>query len=153
MINAMKHKIVAITPPGAIVDAGSFTCASVDTKGWDWCTIIILLGATDIAMAALKLQHADADSAHADITGGSFASATMTNGSAAALPAASGATGDNTMHAIQVDCRNVKRFLKLVATAGDGSAGTYMTAFAILSRGKEAPNSLTERGFAQEIAV
>lgn len=150
MIDQLRQKIVAITPPGAIVDDASWTTASIDTKGWDYCTVVVLFGAMDIAMAALKLQSSDTDGSYADITNGNFASGTQPDGTASSLPSA---TSDNTMFAIHVDCKKNKRYLDLVATGGDGTAGTYAVAFAILSRGREVPNTKAERGYAQELFV
>ena len=52
----LETKILPITPPGAIVDNASLTCAEVDSLEFDWVDFFIYLGATDVAMAALKLQ-------------------------------------------------------------------------------------------------
>ena len=150
MVNAMNQKIVAITPPAAISDNASPTTASIDTKGWDWATIYVHFGAMDIAMAAFKLQQSDTDSNYADITGANFSTGTLTDGTSAALPSA---TADNGFWAFQVDLRAVKRYLDLVITTGDGAAGTYVTAWAVLSRGSAAPNTFAERGLAGEILV
>lgn len=146
----MNQKIVAISPPAVISDNASPTTASIDTKSYDHATIIVHFGAMDIAMAAFKLQESDTDGSYADITGANFASGTLSSGSAAALPAA---TADNGFWAFQVNLKGRKRFLDLVITTGDGAAGTYVTAFAILSRGETLPNSMSERGFAGEIIV
>ena len=64
-------KIVSITPPAAIVDNASFTTAAVDTIGFGKVAIVFSLGATDIAMTALKLQESDDSgmSGATDITG------------------------------------------------------------------------------------
>lgn len=153
MVSVMDQKVQLITAPGAIVDNASLTTTSIDTKGWDWLTVLIILGATDIAMAALKLQTSDTDSSYADLDGADFNGDTMSDGNAAALPAASGATGDNTIHAIQVNLKGKKRFFDLVATGGDGTSGAYIMAVAILSRGETAPSTFAGRGFAQELLV
>lgn len=146
----MNTKFVAITPPGAISDNASPTTASIDTKGFNFATIIVHFGAMDIAMAAFKLQESDTDSNYADITGANFSTGTLSNGSAAALPSA---TADNGFWAFQVPLQGRKRYLDLVITTGDGAAGTYVTAFALLSNADEAPNTFAERGFAGEIIV
>jgi hypothetical protein len=145
MINLQNVKFVAITPPAAIVDNDVFVTAALDTKGWDYAVILILFGAMDIAMAALKLQHSEASdmSGATDVTGGNFA----TSGT---LPAD---TADNTFVAWYVDCRNKKRYLDVVATGGNGSAGTYMTAIAILGRGEQQPSTAALRGLAQQLIV
>jgi hypothetical protein len=146
MIDVNNQKIVAITPPGAIVDNAGFTTAAIDTKGFAHLQIVVLFGAMDIAMAALKAQESDDSgmSGAADITG-------TVGGTAFTLPSA---TADNTLLAININLKgNRKRYIDLVATGGDGAAGTYFTAFAVLSRAQELPNSATERGFTTEVFV
>lgn len=145
MIETQNMKIVAVTPPGAIVDNAALTTASIDTLGYDYADIFVHFGAMDIAMVALKLQEADADTGYADITGGDFSV------SPATLPSA---TADNTFLAWHVNLAGGrKRFLDVVATGGDGSAGTYCTIFAVLTRARNVPNTAAKRGFGQELFV
>lgn len=142
MISLQDCKFVSITPPGAIVDDASYTTASVDTKGWDYLTVVTYLGATDIAMAALKLQTSDTDGSYADLTGADYSVTTLPS-----------ATDDNKFFLIEVDLRGKKRYFDLVATAGNGAAGTYLTAFAILSRGSKGVSSDAARGIADTLQV
>jgi hypothetical protein len=141
----MKHsanqKIVAVTPPGAIVDNAAFTTAAIDTLGFVQLKIIVLFGAMDIAVAAMKLQESDDSgmSGATDISGADFTGA---------YPSA---TADNTMYAFHVDLRGKKRYIDLSLTGGDGTAGTYATVIAVLSRAQECPNTAAERGFAGEL--
>jgi hypothetical protein len=151
MIKSLEQKIVLVTPPGAIVDAASLTTGSIDTKGYDWLDVFVIIGATDIAMTALKIQYSDTDGSYGDVPNGNFATGLLPDGAAAALPAASGATGDNTVHAWHGPTR--KRFYDVVATGGDGTAGAYIMVVAILSRPKESPNTTAERGLAQELHI
>lgn len=146
MIEAMKQKIVAITHPGAIVDNAAFTTATVDTRGFAFVTIVLLLGALDVALAAFKLREGNASdmSDAADVSGADFSV------SPATLPAA---TDDNKLYAVQVNLKGRKRYLDLSLTGGDGAAGTYAAAFAILSHASEVPASAEARGFAQELIV
>lgn len=142
MINTQSQKIVPITPPGAIVDNAAITTTEIDTLGFDYCDIYVFLGALDIAVAALKISQSDvAGSGHADITGGDYTGA---------FPSA---TDDNKIYAFHVNLLGKKRYLDLVLTGGDGSTGTYATAFAVLSRAKEHPNTAAERGVAAELFV
>lgn len=152
---AQNTKVVNVIPPQAIKDNGSWTANPVDTKDWDYATFYFHVGATDIAMAALKLQESDDDAsadAYADVAGAVFGGASVTDidGVASALPSA---TDDNKVFAIEVDCRNVERYLKPVATAGDGSTGTFLSALCVLSRGKITPVTAAERGAAQILRV
>ena len=84
-------------------------------------------------MAALKMQSSDASgSGFADVTGLDCNGDTDIDGSAAALPSA---TDDNSLVVFQVDLRGQKRYFDLVATAGNGSTGSFGSAVAILSKG------------------
>ena len=148
MINTLAQKLVLVTPPGAIVDNASLATTSIDTKGFDQLDVYVIVGATDIAMAALKIQYSDTDSAYADVPNGNFATGTLPTGSAATLPSA---TADNTVFAWHGAPK--KRFYDVVATGGDGTAGAYIMVIAILSRAKESPNTTAERGLSQELFV
>lgn len=146
MINQQAVKTVAITPPAAIVDNAAFTTTAIDTIGFRYLTIYVLIGALDIAIAAMKAQESDDSgmSGAVDISGADFSV------SPATLPAA---TDDNKLYAVHIDLRGRKRYIDLSLTGGDGTAGTYATVWAVLSRGEEDPNSATERGLAQELTV
>lgn len=144
-------KFVSMTPPAAIVDNTSYTTAEVDTKGWDYAQIYCYLGATDVAMTALAVTESDTTgSGHANVTGLVVGTSDNIDGSTSALPTS---TDDNKCMIFDIDLRGRKRFLDLTATAGDGSTGTYMTAWCILSRGNEAPVSSTERGADEVLRV
>lgn len=145
-------KFVSITPPAAIVDNASYTTAAIDTKGFDYANIYCYLGATDIAMAALKVQESDDSgmSGAVDVTGLVYGTSTNKAGSTSSLPSA---TDDNKCFCFSVDLRGRKRYLDVVATAGDGAAGTYMAAFAVLSKSEEGCDTATERGLGDVLIV
>lgn len=130
-------KIVGVVNPAAIVDNGSFTASIIDSLGFNRALVVCHFGATDIAMAALKLQAGAASNGSdaADVTGLTHADA---------LPSA---TDDNKLFAFDVDLTGLERYLKLVATAGDGTAGTYMSAFVILYNPNIVPVTTLARGF------
>lgn len=137
-------KFVQVIAPAAIVDAASFTTNEVDTLGYNYATFIFNLGATDIAMTALKVQESDATgSGFADVAGADLSSATDIDGAATALPSA---TDDNNVIVIQLDLRGRKRYLDLVATAGNGAAGTFASAVCVLSQADVAPESVSAAG-------
>lgn len=147
MLHLLNSKYVAVTSPNAILDDASATTNEIDTLGFDYCTILVQLGATDIAMGALKVQESDTSgSDFADVTG-LVASGTTGDGR---LPTA---TDDNKVFAFFIDLRGRKRYLDLVATAGNGSLGTYVSAVAILSRAATAPSSSSGRGLGGQFAV
>lgn len=139
-------------PPGAIVDNAAFTSNVIDTVGYDRALILVTLGALDIAVAALKVQEADAKSSAtaltsgADVTGLVFGTSNTIAGSASTLPAA---TDDNKVYAFEIDLRNRKRYLQVALTGGDGAAGSYASAVAILSKGETIPVTASDRGCGQ----
>ena len=146
MIEALKTKVVAVTPPAAIVDNAAFPTTIIDTLGFAFVTIVVLLGALDIAVAAFKLQESNASdmTGAVDVDGADFSVAPAT------LPAA---TDDNHLFALHVNLKGRKRYLDLQLTGGDGTAGTFATAFAVLSRPSIAPSDAAGRGFTQELIV
>jgi hypothetical protein len=143
MIHTQKEKVVLVTSPAAIVDNAAVTTASIDTNGFDYAKILVILGATDIAVAALKLRQSDNDSDYSDVEGGDFA----TDGT---LPSA---TDDNKVFAFNVDMLGKKRYLDVTLTGGDGTAGAYFTVVALLSKGKTGPSDAASRGVAGELFV
>lgn len=145
-MNAIQSsKFVQVISPVAIVDNASWTTNEIDTKGFKYLTVIFNLGATDIAMAALKMQSSDTSgSGFADVTGLDCDGDTDIDGSTAALPSA---TDDDNLIVFQVDLRGQKRYWDLVATAGDGATGTYGSAVAILSNFEgDSPSTSSELG-------
>ena len=132
-MNELQHaKFRACIPPAAILDDASATSVEIDTLGADYLTVVVTLGATDIAMAALKLTQSDtAGSGHADLSGADFDGGTDTKGGTLALPSA---TDDDQVCVFQVNLLGRKRYFDIVATAGDGAAGSFISATAILSK-------------------
>lgn len=144
-------KVLNITPPAAIVDNATLTVSEIDTQGWDYCTIFVILGATDIAMSALKVTESDTSgSGHADVTGLIFGTSTNDAGSTSALPTA---TDDNDVFAFEIDLRYRKRYLDVTATCGNGTNGTYVALIALLSRADSVPTTAANRGFNQILRV
>ena len=150
----MRHmqdvKFLNVTPPAAIIDNASAPTASIDSKGYDYLTVVVQLGALDVAMTALKLQTSDADSGYADLAGAVYGTSTNIAGSTSALPVA---TDDNKFFVFEVDLRGKKRFFDLVATCGDGSAGTFISVFAILSVAENQLTTAAARGAADILRV
>lgn len=150
MTPIQNSKYVLVTPPAAILDNASATTNSIDSAGWDYLTVVCLVGATDIAMTALKLGQSDTDGSYTDVTGAIFGTSTNIDGSTSALPSA---TDDNKVFVIEVDLRGKKRYFDLTATAGNGTAGTYFSAVAILSKGEISPNVAAEMGCDEVLRV
>jgi hypothetical protein len=136
-----QAKYVAAIKPAAILDNTSATATVVDTTGYDYATVIVQLGATDITLTALKLQASSTSGGtYTDITGATFDGGSGMGGATLALPSA---TDDGQTCVFQVDMRGKNPFLKVVATFGDGTSGGYIAAVAVLSRGKIAPTTST----------
>jgi len=144
---ALTQKFINVTPPAAINDNTAFTTGAVDMQGWRHATFLIILGATDIAVAALKLTESEASdmTGATDVPGADFSVAPAT------LPAD---TDDNTIFAIH--CRSLgkrKRYLDLSFTAGNGTLGTFASVIAVLSDPEIFPVSAADRGLAAELTV
>jgi hypothetical protein len=150
VIHALNSKYLAVIQPTAIVDNAAWTCVAIDTKGWDYAQFVFQLGATDIAMALLKLTESDDDSSYSDVANTTFGTSNNDTGSASTLPSA---TDDNKLFGFAVDCKARKRYLKLAATGGDGAAGAYAAAICILSRGEQGALTATQAGFSQRMVV
>lgn len=151
MLEIANTKIVSVTPPAVISDNATLTTASVDTRGWKHCRFVVYMGATDIAMTTLKVQESSDDSSYADVTGAIFGTSTNTDGSTSAVPSS---TDDNKFFAVDIAMNGSrKRYLDVSAVTGDGTAGAYVTIFAILSRPEVAPNTAAEEGFDEILRV
>lgn len=138
-MHPFPYKAVEAVAPAVIKDDAAFTATAIDTLGFDYCVIAIQIGATDIAMAALKVQESDDNAvadAYADVVGLRFGTDAGIDGVTSTLPAAD---ADNTIRLFFIDCRKRERYLKVAATAGDGTAGTYLSGMAFLGRAKEVP--------------
>lgn len=147
MIHAQDMKFVNLTPPAAIVDDASLTVAELDTKGWDYCQIVLILGATDIGVTAMQITESDVTaSGHTAVTGLVWGTSLDIEGATSVLPSA---TDDNGFHVAEIDLRGRKRFLDATITVGDGTSGGYYTVIAILSRGENVANTNTARGTTQ----
>lgn len=146
MNEALAIKTINVTPPAAVVDNADFVTAAVDTLGFRYCSFEIVLGALDVDVAALKVQHSDDDGvadAYADLDNAAFVGADLPQD-----------TEDNGIFAIHVDKRGAKkRYLKLVFTGGNGAVGTFACVLARLSRGETYPRSAADRGYTREVFV
>jgi hypothetical protein len=143
MIEAQKAKYVVAIAPAAIIDNASATATEIDCKGANYLEIPIQIGATDIAVTALKLQECDTSGgSFTDITGATFSAGNNVDGVALALPSA---TDDNQPHVFQVNLVGRKRFIKVVCTFGDGTAGGFVAATARLSQVGYLSETMTDR--------
>jgi hypothetical protein len=151
MIQLQAIKLARLVDPGVVKNNAAFTSQVVDGIGADYASLIAYLGTTDIGLTALKVQESDDNSTWTDVSGTDFSNSSNLDwsGNALALPSNSNGTS---FYAIQLDLRVRKRYLKLVATGGNGTNGTYMTALALLGRLEECPKTAATAG-AQQVAV
>ena len=134
-----------------IKDNASFVIAELDTNGWDYLEVIMAVGTSDIAMAALSITEADVSAtSHANITGLIWGTSTNIDGSTSALPTA---TDDDTLQVALIDLRYRKRYIDVTATAGDGTAGSYFLCVYRLSRGKVSPLTVAGMGCDEVLRV
>lgn len=139
-MNLMQQaKYVRAISPAAILDNTSATATVIDARDYDYCTIVVQLGATDIAITALKVQTASTSGgSYTDLTGATFSGGTSPDGTTLALPSA---TDDNQTCVFQIDMRGKNPFLQVVATFGDGTVGGFIAAVAILTKAHVAPST------------
>lgn len=147
MNNLQNVKVVNVTPPAAIKDNASFATTTIDTLGFNKVAIYFSLGATDIAMTALKVQESDDSgmASAADITGAVYG--------ASGAPALPSATDDDKIFGFFIDLKGRKRYLDVVATAGDGAAGTFGACTAHLYNSFTTEDNATQRGLAANLIV
>ena len=151
MVNLQAVKFQIVISPRAILDDGSWTTVEIDSEGFEYLTIICNLGANDIAVAVLKVQEATTTGgSFSDIDGAVFGTDTNIGGSTSTLPSDS---DDNQLFIFEIDLKARKRFIDLIATNGNGSVGGFMSAIAILSRGKQLPITAADRGASQILRV
>lgn len=151
MIGNTDYKLGFVTAPGALVDNASLTTNVIDTLGFDRLEIIVLIGALDIAMTALKLQESDVAASSTALTGGADITGTV-GGTDFTLPIA---TDDNKILVFDINLVNQarKRYLDMVATGGDGTVGAYITVIYRLSKAKNAADTDTLAGLLDRITI
>ncbi len=160
-VHQTQTKIVPLIFPQVITDDddpvgayGDANPVSVDTLGFSRADVYVIIGATDIAVAALGVYSGTAAASGADDSNYSAVTGLQASGASGdgRLPTA---TDDNKVFHFGLDLRNddIKQYLALDATAGNGTAGTYFAAFVVLSNAEESPNSDTEKGIAWGLEV
>lgn len=119
-------KFARCADPQAILDDASPTTRAFDTLGMSYVTLVVYIGATDIAMAALSLAESDTLTDANTLSSGSAISGSDFSVSSA-LP---GAGADNTFVIVKVPIRGGrKRYIDATITAGNGSTGSYIASF------------------------
>lgn len=151
MINAQNSKWVLLTPPAALIDGASATVAELDTNGWDYAEIMVIIGDTEAALTALLVTEADVSAtSHATVTGLVYGTSADIVGTTSVLPTI---TDDDSIYGFEIDLRKRKRFLDMTVTVASTSTGAYVTILARLTRGGESPETVAAKGLAGCVRV
>lgn len=149
--SAQKMKIVPLIQPQAIKDDALFvgsvgsTPAYVDCAGWNSARVVFQIGATDVTIAMMNVYECDTSGGtYTEINGADFVADTTSEPTD---------TDDNKIYSVYLDLRKQKRYLEVELKAGNGSTGTYATAYVVLCDPDIAPNSASERGDAASIII
>lgn len=141
-IAALQDVVVKDMIAPALVDDATGTKIELDTMvngtKASYASIVFMLGVTDIALTALKIEESDSSgSNYGDITASVFGTA------GGSLPAAD---DDGKLWRWNIDLRERKRYLRVVATVGNGTSGANIAAFALLHPNGKTPTTAAQRG-------
>ena len=140
MIQITQSKKVQLAWPAARANNVTVSCAAVDRSVYEYAVIRVTIGATDVALTALKLQESDDNSTFTDVPGTDFSVAPLS------LPTSG---NGNTLWEFQVDLRGGrKRYLKPVVTIGNGTLGAFVAVGAELFRAEQTPITAATQGLA-----
>jgi hypothetical protein len=132
-------KGIAILPQ--TLDNATATSYVIDTAGVDYVNIDVVIGATDIALTALKVQESDAITDSTTLSSGADITGLVYGANGSTLPSA---TDDNKIFSFEINTQGRKRYLQLVAVAGNGTTGVALAAQ--YNAGKVANQSLDAAG-------
>lgn len=138
------------------LDNATATSYVVDMLGAKECHFVLSIGATDVAFTALKVQESDTLTdattlaTPSDVTGLVVGtSVDPVDGTTSVLPSA---TDDGGALCFTVENLGRKRYLQLVAVAGNGTTGTAMSCQAFILP-EEGPTTASQRGYLEHLTV
>lgn len=113
MIWSQNHKVVASLDTGTTASSGTATL-TIDRLDYDHASIAVLRASNSntVFASVLKVQESDDNSSYSDIT--ALVGGGVGGFSIPAIPTA--ATASTSILKIDVDCRNRKRYLKVLMT-------------------------------------
>jgi len=158
-MNYLQTVKTGISVSPALVNNATYTSYVIDTMGADFCSIDVIVGTTDAAMATLKVQESDTKSSDtalssgADVTGAVFGTSTLPTVDGGATSALPTATDDNKVFSTWINLQGRKRYLQLIAVAGNGTTGTYLSAMHKLGSLSDGAYKATEQGLAAKLIV
>jgi len=151
-------KVIAVKPATTANSAAQASCISVDTLGYDYAVVDVILGATNAAVTKLQVKQSDtnanaatwaaATDIIADFNGAAETSGavyTKIDGNAATLPTNN---SDDSIFTVEIDLRGKKRYIA-VDLVGTANADLGAAAIVTLGRAKQAPTTATAKGAAQ----
>jgi len=151
MINAQSTKFVQLTPPQS-VSSGAVTVAELDTFGYDYCTLLVSVGAS-AGHTVCKVTESDtAGSGHADVTADfDGTTATVGYGETSTLnidgtSAADISADDNKLYTFELDLTKRKRYLDMSITSGGTNLIDVVAILERKSNGGVNSDSLSDRG-------
>lgn len=124
-----------------VLDNATATSYVIDTAGVDFVNIDVVIGATDIAMTTLKVQESDAITNSTTLTSGADITGLVYGANGSTLPSA---TDDNKIFSFEINTQGRKRYLQLIAVAGNGTTGVAIASH--YNAGKVANHSLDAAG-------
>jgi hypothetical protein len=116
-------KGIAILPQ--TLDNATATSYVIDTAGVDYVNIDVVIGTTDIAMTTLKVQESDTKTDATTLSSGADITGLVYGANGSSLPSA---TDDNKIFSFEINTQGRKRYLQLVAVAGNGTTGVALAA-------------------------
>jgi hypothetical protein len=144
VIEAQKYKFSRLLAPISLAGGASATSIIVDTLGFSYADVVVFFGDINASgVTVLKIQEDDAvgGGSATDIPGATFADALPVN------------ADDNGAFSVKFPLgAGRKRYLKLVLTNAATNI-TLASAFVLLHRADEVPNTIAERGLADEIIL
>jgi hypothetical protein len=140
MIHAQNHKVVGDVPTAAIGATATATL-TIDTLGYDHCSVAVLRAANASTVFAnvIKVEESDDNSSYSNVT------ALVGGGTGGfSIPAvAASATGSASILKMDIDTKAKKRYLKVSYTPG---ASATVAIVGRLGRGEVAPATAAEAG-------
>lgn len=145
MIQTQNTRVQIMLDPGATLATNATATGWVDTRGYDYCSVIVAVGtSSSAALTALKLMEGSATNSTTAIvalTGGTATSSSV--GFVIPTHATNGTSTSQAYAVMNVDCRKRARYLVMNLTP---AATNTVTALAVLSRADEMPSGTAATG-------
>ncbi len=141
-------KVAAIQPNDSVNAVAAAGVTSVDTLGFDYAVVDIMLGTVEVASTKLQVKQSDTSlnavawAASTDVIA-DFNGGTTIAGGTAALP---GNNSDNKIYSVEIDLRGKKRYLAVHYVGGTANTNAASAAIVTLGRAATAPTTAANKG-------